>query len=245
MKRTKTIWKRIPILLACMIAVSAMGQTGDATLTKEDVIGRAWKAMFGDARDADIQSIYVEGYFHGSVVPSRMTVKRPNFFRNEASSGILVFDGKRAAWAKREPDKKGNPRGPELIEAQYWRHFEVDIALVFPAFFEHPAELKGIEKVNGADAYRLYVPLPLGANLTYFVDCKSFLVTRRLVNWDGDAKSELWENLIDGYAKYDGVLFPDGYAFTGSKGLEKGFYKNVRLNVNPGDELFAIPEELK
>ena len=52
--------------------------------------------------------------------------------------------------------------------------------------------------MNGADAYRLYVPLPLGGNVTYFVDGKSFLVTRRLVSWDGDPK-ELWENLVENY----------------------------------------------
>lgn len=30
-----------------------------------------------------------------------------------------------------------------------------------------------------------------------------------------------------------------------AKGLEKGYCKNVRFNVKPGDELFKIPEELK
>jgi catechol 2,3-dioxygenase-like lactoylglutathione lyase family enzyme len=172
-----------------------------------------------------------------------MTVKRPNLFRNENPSGILVFDGQRAAWAKREPDEKGNPRGPELIEAKSWRHFEVDIAILFPAFFDHAAEFRGIEKVNGADAYMLHVPLPLGGSVTYFVDGKSFLVTRRLVYWDGDPKDS-WENLIEGYSDHDGIRFPDGYSFPGNKGLEKGLYKNVRFNIDPKDELFKIPEEL-
>lgn len=245
MNRTKAIRNLAPLLLAGMISLGAMGQAGNQALTKEEIIGKAWKAMFGDRSSQDILSLYVDGYSHGRTVPSRMTVKRPNLFRNENPSGVLVFDGKRAAWAKREPDEKGNPRTPELIQPEYWRHFEVDIALLFPAFFDHPSELKGIEKVNGADAYRLYVPLPLGANVTYFVDGKSFLVIRRLVSWDGDPKTELWENLIAGYASYDGILFPDGYTFQGRQGREKGLYKNVRFNVDPGDELFKIPEELK
>jgi hypothetical protein len=59
-------------------------------------------------------------------------------------------------------------------------------------------EFKGLEKVNGSYAYRLYVSLPLGANITYFIDDKSFLVTRRLVSWEGDPKEELWENLVQG-----------------------------------------------
>jgi hypothetical protein len=52
-------------------------------------------------------------------------------YRIETGSGILAFDGQRAAWVKREPDKAGNPQGPELIEFQYWKHFEVDIAKEF------------------------------------------------------------------------------------------------------------------
>jgi hypothetical protein len=229
----------------CTIAISAMGQAGDAALGKEQIIAKTWKAMFGERSDQDIRSIHVEAYFHGSTLPSRITLQRPNFFRNENPSGVLVFDGRRAAWATRTPDEKGNPRGPELIEAKYWRHFEVDIAILFPAFFDHPSELKGIEKVNGADTYRLFVPLPLGANVTYFIDAKSFLVSRRLVNWDGGAGDELWENLVESYVSYDGILFPDGYSFTGRNGKDKGLYKNARFNIDAGAELFQIPDELK
>ena len=244
MNRTKAGKFLMPMWFACMVAINVMGQAGDATLTKDEIVGRAWKAMFGERLDKDIRSIYVEGFFHGRTVPSRMTLRRPNLFRNETPSGILVFDGKRAAWATREPDEKGNPRGPELIEPKYWRHFEVDIALLFPAFFDYPAEFMGSEKVNGTDAYKLHVALPQGGSVTYFVDRKSFLVTRRLVCWDGDPKDS-WENLLDGYTNHDGILFPDGYSFTGSKGLEKGYYKNVRFNIDPADELFRIPEGLK
>ena len=241
----KAIKKIMPFVLLGMMAISAMGQAGDAKITGEEISAKAWKAMFGEQSNADIKSIYVEGYFHGSTVPSRMTVKRPNLFRNETKSGILVFDGRRAAWVKREPDEKGNPLNPELIKPEYWRHFEVDIALVFPAFFDFPSELKGIEKVNGADAYGLFVQLPLGGNVTYFIDCKSFLVTRRLVSWEGDPKTDLWENLIENYTDYNGIRFPDGYVFQGREGKEKGLYKNFRFNINPADELFQIPEELK
>lgn len=245
MKTNIVIGKLVPLLLAGMMAAGAMARAEDAKLTKEDIIAKAWQAMFGERSSADIKSLYVEGYFHGRSEPSRMIVKRPNLFRNEIKQGVLVFDGRRAAWVKREPDEKGNPQNPELIKPEYWRHFEVDIALVFPAFFDYPSEVKGIEKVNGADAYGLYVRLPLGGNVTYFIDCKSFLVSRRLVSWEGDPKADLWENLVENYTDYDGILFPDGYVFQGREGKEKGLYKNVRFNIDPDDELFKIPEDLK
>ncbi len=242
---SKAIGKVMLLWLACMIVTGARGQSGDEAITKDDIIAKSWKALFGERHDKDIQSIYFEGYFHGSTVPNRTTIKRPNLFRNEVKSGVLVFDGQRAAWVKREPDEAGNPRNPELITPSDWKHFEVDIALAFPAFFDHPAEFRGVEKVNGCDAYKLAVHLPLGGNVTYFINSQSFLVTRRLVDWDGDPKEALWENLVDGYIDYDGILFPDGYIFQGREGKEKGLYKNVRFNINPEDGLFKIPETLK
>lgn len=232
------------VLLACLLAGSAMGMAADANISKEEIIARAWKALFGERRNADVRSIYVERDFPGSAVRSRTTVKRPNLFRNELPPGVLVFDGQRAAWAKRAPDKEGNPRGPELIEPAHWKHFEVDIALIFPAFFDYPAEFEGVERTENSDAYRIHVPLPLGGSVTYFIESRSFLVTKRLVGMEGGG-SDPREEWIAGYADYDGMLFPLDYFVEGREGKEKRSYRNVRFNTNPGDELFAIPEELK
>jgi len=245
MNKIKTISKPALLLLACLLAVGARAQGTEAKIGREEIVANAWKAMFGARSAADIRSLYVEGYFHGKEVPNRMTIKRPNLFHNETPSGILVFDGRRAAWVKREPDEKGNPRGPELIQPEYWRHFEVDIALVFPAFFDYPAEFKGVEKLDGADAYVLRVRLPLGGIVTYFVDARSFLVTRRLVSWNGEADPELWENLIEGYVDLGGITFPEGYTYQGRAGREKGIFKNVRFNIDPDAGLFMIPKELQ
>lgn len=41
MKRTKAIVKWIPLLLACLLTINAVGHAGEATLTKEDIIGKA------------------------------------------------------------------------------------------------------------------------------------------------------------------------------------------------------------
>ena len=243
-KSLRTLGRGVAPVILLAAALGAGAQAERPALTKQDIIARAWAAMFGDRSDQDIRSLYVEGYFHGSSTPNRMTVKRPNLFRNETRSGVLVFDGKRAAWASRPPDETGRQRGPELIEPQSWRHFEVDIALLFPAIFDHPSELEGIEKVNGADAYRLRVDLPLGGSVTYFVDTGSFLVTRRLVDWNGGGTEAPWENLIDGWLDADGIRFPDGFAYEGRQGREKGTYGIVRFNVETNDSLFAIPPGL-
>jgi hypothetical protein len=193
----------------------------------------------------ELKSIYVEGFFHGREIPNKMTIKRPNLFRNDVKSGVLVFDGKRAAWAERKPDDEGNPRHPEMIDSAYWMHFEVDIAIAFPAYFDYPAEYKGITKISDKEAHELKVDLPLGSFVIYFIDTESFLVTRRLVSWEGNPEDDLWENLVTNYVDHNGFLFPDGYTFDGQEGQETGYYKNVKFNIDPKDELFEIPEELK
>ena len=212
--------------------------------SKDEIIQRAWTAMFGNAKNEDIRSLYVESFFHGSTTPSRQTVKRPNLFRNEVSSGVLVFDGKRAAWVERQPDESGKPQGPEVLDQAHWRHFEVDIALLLPAFFDYPSESLGKEAVEGADAYKIRVTLPLGGKVIYFVDAASFLVTKRLVSWDGGSPAAYWENTMTGHNRYDGIVFPKGCTYPGRDGRETGTYRNVRINVNPADGLFKIPDEL-
>jgi len=246
MKRSNVERVTVLLILLIFLFISSCKQVSDNNLTEEEIINKAWKAMFGELKKDEIKSIFMESYFHGRTVPRFLTIKRPNLFRNEGQDDILVFDGKRAAWAKRGPDEKGNPRGPELIDSLYWRHFDVDIAIAFPAFFDYPSELKGIKKYDCVDesSYEIYVDLPLGSNVTYFVDTKSFLVTRRLVSWEGNPDDKLWENIITNNLDYNGILFPDGYTFEGREGEEKGYFKNVKFNTNPGDDLFKIPAEL-
>ena len=244
MKKTKIIRKILQLVVVMFLITNVFGQEVDLKITKKEIINNTWKAMFGKLKSDEIKSIYVEGFFHGSDVPSKTTIKRPNLFRNEMDSGVLVFDGKRAAWLERKPDEEGNKLNPEMIESKYWRHFEVDIAIIFPAFFDFPSELRAVKMKGEKKVYELYVDLPLGSNVTYFVDAESFLVTSRLVSWDGDPKQDLWENLITKYIDYEGLLFPDGYSFVGRDGKEKGFFKNVKFNIKPESKLFNIPKEL-
>ena len=246
MKRSKIVGKIFQLLLLISITLSANCQNENTKITMDVVIKNAWKAMFGNLKPDEIKSIYVESYFHGTKAPNKMTVKRPNLFRNEiGGGGVLVFDGKQAAWAQQINDKNGNPRFPEMIDTASWRHFEVDIALMFPAFFEYTTELKGLKNYKETMVYELYVELPLGGKISYFLDAKSFQVIRRLVSWSGDPTEKLWENFITDYIDYSGILFPDGYSFEGREGIEKGFFKNVKFNVDPDDKLFEIPIGVK
>lgn len=216
----------------------------EITLSKEDIISKTWKTMFGDLKNEDVHSFYVETYAHGGKIPSKITIKRPHFFRNEYPYGILVYDGKKAARIESKTEQNGKKYETGILDPLVYRHFEVDIALIFPAFFEYPSEFRGIIKVNGKKVYELYVNLPGGSFISYFIDPDSFKIISRLVNWDGDKRVESWDNSVMDYVKYDGFYFPGGYTFEGRKGPDKGIYSNVKINISPDPALFKIPDTL-
>jgi len=43
-----TIRKFMPLVLLSIMAISIKGQAGDTKITRQDIIGKAWKAMFGE-----------------------------------------------------------------------------------------------------------------------------------------------------------------------------------------------------
>ncbi len=241
MKRTSLI---IGATLLCGLFLELSPVLGqDQDKLKERIIKNAWEAMFGDLRREDLHTIYYESYFHGREIPGKIYIRRSGQFRNESEDMTLIFDGKRAAIIDHSTVKEGEAGDLEIVDSSYLSHFEVDIALAFPAFFEYPSEYRGTARTGDAECWELCVNLPHGGHLSYFVDTTNYLVRRRLVSWDGDAEKDLWENIISGYQEYNRILFESGYSFMGQDGQEEGYYRNAKFNMEFHDSLFSIPEK--
>ena len=238
------IKKYLQLICLLLLTINAIGQPLKINMTKDEIIHKSWKAMFGAMKDEDLKTIYVEAFQNQSEIPNQIMVKRPNQFRNDVpDEGTLVFDGNRGAWLKKIDDQ-GKLLGPEILEAEVWMHFEVDIAIIFPAFFDFPSILKGISRVGNKDTYELFVSLPLGSTVTYFIDTEDFLIIKRLVSWEGNPEHYLYDHMIDGYINYDGMLYQSAYEYPRRAGKMTTHYKNVKFNLNLEDNLFAIPKEL-
>ena len=112
-------------------------------------------------------------------------ISRPNLVRKEWDRGVvLVSDGDRAAFLAGPRDDNGDLKGPHMIPEEDWHHFEMDIALYIPAYFEYPAELVETTEYEGHSVHRISVKLPLGGMVIYLVDGKTFLpVNIRLPSW--------------------------------------------------------------
>jgi hypothetical protein len=241
MKMTLSILQ-VTLLLSLLLVPSGL-RAQDQDKLKDRIIKNVWEAMYGELSPDDLQTLYFESYFHGREVPGKIYVKRPNQFRNESEGITLIFDGEHAAIIDGSKADKGEAGGISLVDSAFLSHFEVDIALAFPAFFEYPSEYRGKVQVGTSDCWELFVGLPHGGHLSYFIDTSSYLVIRRLVSWDGDPEQELWENIISGYHEYKGILFESGYSFKGHEGQEEGFFRNAKFNLDLDDALFRVPEK--
>lgn len=74
--------------------------------------------MFGELKNNNIKSIYVEEFFIESEICDRMIILRPNLSKQYVNTGILGYDGERAWWYQRTDDNEGNPRYPEIIKQE-------------------------------------------------------------------------------------------------------------------------------
>ena len=161
------------IALILLLTSSARTQTSAETipqLTAEQIIAHCAQALGGQEKINALRTMRFQPIFpdHGDK-PLPFELKRPNLSR--VLNSLLVFDGRRACFLK---GSNGQSR-PEMVDAEEWKDYEVEIGFYFPAFFDYRAEFLGAFTIEGHETYALDVTLPLGAHLTYFIDQHTFL----------------------------------------------------------------------
>jgi len=213
--------------------------TQQETVTAEMIVAKCAEAMGGMEKISLIKTMRVNEIFpdHGEHAMI-FEMKRPNWFRNPRIN--LVFDGKRACFLK----GPGNKSGPELVDEDEWKDFEVDMAFHFPAFFDYPAAFAGVESVDGRDAAKLSVNLPLGAVMTYYIDSKSFLIFRAAAKFVlGGKEHTPYRDFFD-YRQVNGVLLPHGFSYGSRTGQMKGRVKSIETNFDFPEAWVKIPDIL-
>ena len=215
----------------------------DKKITKEHIISNTWNAMFGSLDRSSVHSIYVERFSSDSKTPDRIWVKRPNMYRLETSDGeVIIFDGERAA-LKKTTKSVGSVQKIELLASSHWLHFEVDIGLFFPAFFDYPSKFKGLRKVEGVLAYELFVSLPLGGHVTYMIDAERYNIIKRVANWEGNPTHRSFENSIETYITFKNLKYPGGFTYLTREGDEMYVkYKNVQINPIVTNDFFQLQD---
>ena len=229
----------VPTLAVALTALTpACGQP-----IAERTVAMAADAMAGAGQIEDLRTLRIRMVYPDHEYPVVTEVSRPNRMRTEGvGSYVLVFDGERGAFLERPPAEDGTPQGPELIDAKYLKDLELDIAFVFPAFFDHPSEYLGREMVEGVDTHKLGVILPLGVRTTYFIDAESYLPMKVVADVTVDGTEYHPGRVFRDYENQGGMMYPRTVTYWWMPdNVETAVVDLVEVNVSLGEDRFVIP----
>ncbi|MGB5304580.1 MAG: hypothetical protein WBO43_09790 [Gemmatimonadota bacterium] len=216
-------------------------------LTAERIVARAASAMTVGGQIEDLQTLRIRMVYADHEYPVITELSRPNRMRTEGVGNyVLVFDGERAAFLQSPPAEDGTPQGPALVDARYLRDLELDIAFAFPAFFDYPVEYEGRELVEGVDAHKLGVTLPLGVRMTYFVDTETDLPVKVLADVTVDGTEYHPGRAFSDYEDWGGLMYPRTVTYWWMPdGVETAVVESVEADVPLGDDRFDIPADIQ
>jgi TolB protein len=206
--------------------------------TAKELVDRCTRAMGGAEAIRGVKTLRFLSIYpdHGDT-PILFEIMRPN--RSRSPRADLVFDGTRACFIRGQ----GGKPGPQMVPAGELVDFEVEIGWFFPAFLDHPAEYAGAETVEGREAHKLRVALPLGARMTYSLDATTDLVVKAVAEFTLDGKAYVFERAFGDHRPVDGIVFPHRFTYAGRTGVQTGRIEKIELNVPFAEDAFHIPAE--
>jgi len=170
-------------------------------------------------------------------------IERPNRGRNTGGDQyISVFDGERAGFLH-QIDRDGVEQGPSLVDPEFVKDWELEIAWIFPTFFDHAAELLGKRDLEGDSAYLLRVELPLGAMVDYFIDSETFRTVRAEATVAIMDTTFTMGRIYADHQITDGILYPKTMMFYFGDGEpETATIDVVEFGVSFPEGHFDMPE---
>ena len=234
-QQPNTRWSRVLVVASCLAFLFPGLGGGADDVDLDQIISRCGRALGGSQ---GIQALRTLSFVRRNGDPKQdeyWEIRRPNLVRRTRPGRfILVFDGERAAYLKGPLRKDGSLGGPQILPDEHWPHFEIDIALYLPAFFDSPARYRGRATVNGVDTHSLEVSLPLGGTVVYWVDSESYLPIKVAVPaWE-------LEHFFDDWAQVGGFMVPRTCRDP-SKPEEIVHLDEVKVNGALGLDRFVMP----
>ena len=114
----------------------------------------------------------------------------------------------------------------------------------FSSFFDYSVTFEGVESIEGNEALKLSVKLPLGAIITYYLDSKTFLIFKAIAKFTlGGKERTPFRDYFD-YKPVNGILFPHGFTYGSRNGQMKGWVKLIEVNSEFNTDIVKIPEGL-
>lgn len=208
-------------------------------VSARDIVARCARAVAGSRDIADLRTLRLEAVPQGQAHGETWEIIRPNLVRREVTGAfVLLFDGRRAGYLQgpRLPD--GTLQGPHLVPSDTYYHFEMDIAIHWPAFFEYPSEYAGLTTVDGSAAHLLRVRLPGGGAVVYAIHAESFLPIRvELPEWN-------YRRQMGDFRPEGGFVLPHR-VWDPSTPSQVEILRDVTVNANLERSRFAFPADVR
>ncbi len=209
-----------------------------------EIVAACAEALGGSEAIDTVRTLRLQYQLPDHPGPARLEIRRPNFLR---IGDLAVFDGERGALLGRPPLPDGTERPAEALDAEELKDFEMQIGWFFPAFFDYPAEYKGVELIEGIETHKLEVQLPLGVRLMYYIDAATYLPLMLESYAPLGGKDHRYSRFFGEYKEIAGIMYPREYTYY-SFHVRRMFtvtIEGLEINVPLGAERFAIPDRLR
>lgn len=221
-------------------------KTAAALPKADDLIDKFVAATGGEAAYKKLNSFSTKGTFDLAAMGVKGTFE--GFYKAPNKSAVFmkfpgigdfaeIFDGAKG-WSSNPiqgvREKSGDELKQSAQDSDFYRF--VKLKELFPK-----RETKGLEKVDGADAYAVVMTATGGDAQTYYFDAKTnFLVRVDQIAVTPEGKTPAQTYLSD-YRKVEGVLMPFAMRLNTSSAVITFQTEEIKANVPIDDAKFAKP----
>lgn len=221
--------------------VKADASAMPAGMTAADVLNKYIDAIGGKAKVEAIRDVSIK--MTAAVGPQKLEItevkKGPNRWYNSVQMGGMTlmeqkYDGNRMVRSQqgRMVDIPAEERRNAPVEAAMFPELE------YGRRTDVKTELKGIERVDGRDAFVVEVTLPGGKKESLFFDCESGLKVRQSqVVFTPQGDMVLATEFRD-FKEVNGVMFPHTRVIPLGPQRLQAQVESIRINTNVSDQMF-------
>jgi hypothetical protein len=203
---------RPALLLAGALFCAALAPAGAAAQTAEELVARNIEARGGLERLRAVESLRMTGTLvtKDEPLPVTITMKRPDRLRQEMKvqghTVVQAFDGTRAWMVNPLVGLKTPQQIPAPPDAA--RRGGFDGPLIDHRARGASLATAGTERVNGVETRKLRVTEKDGATQTLFLDAKTGLEVKSLIEVTQGSQATTVESFFSDFRTVDGVTMP-------------------------------------
>lgn len=216
-------------------------------ITADNIVKKAAEAMGGVDKIKSIKSLKIKSLLSDHGGPMTAELEIPGNMRNTSRGGtsLMINNGKAACLMRKSKGSKTFDKLIKIKEAEM-PDFIAEPGFVFPYIFTHKTEYRGIKELKGVRYYLLKVKMPQKVTMDYYINCKTFLVSKTVAHVFYIDKWREWIRESSDYKSVDGLMYPHSFVYSWGHVDKKyeGKVMEVKINTQFPKGHFKVPEKI-